>query len=50
LFQNSVINIIGNATLLKEMGKKSRETVERRFSFDRVVEQYEQLYRTLMNN
>ncbi len=49
MFQNSVINILSNPTMLREMGEKSRRKVKSRFSFDHVVEQYENLYHELVD-
>lgn len=50
LFQKSVVSLLSNPIILEKMGKESRERVVRRFSINRVVEQYENLYLTLMNN
>jgi len=49
-FREHVIEILRDPILMKAMGRRSRELVESRFSFDRVVEHYENLYRELMNN
>ena len=50
LFQEGVINLLGKKNILENMGKSSRERVEKEFSFSRVVDQYEIQYSTLMNN
>ncbi len=50
IFAENVINILRDEDRMKQMGQRSRESVESRFSFGRVVEKYENLYRELMNN
>lgn len=49
LFQECIINLLSNPTVLKKMGIESRERVDRRFSYDKVVEKYESLYCELVN-
>jgi len=50
LFQESVIKLLDNPQVIEKMRKESRKRVELQFSFNRVVEEYETLYRTIINN
>lgn len=49
-FIESVVYILNDHRLKDEKGKKSREIVERQFSIDRMIMQYEDLYESLIHN
>jgi glycosyltransferase involved in cell wall biosynthesis len=50
MFEQKVINLLSNGEILIELGKESRRKVETNFSFDRVVKEYEELYRSLYSH
>jgi len=44
------IEILGDSELRREMGKRGRERVLKSYSEDRVIGQYENLYRRLLDS
>jgi glycosyltransferase involved in cell wall biosynthesis len=50
LFQARVIDLLSNYDILKSKGIESRKRIEKIFSIKSVVERYENIYCSLMNN
>ncbi len=47
-FANSVIRLLGNASLRKEIGRNARDLVEKKYSWDAIAEEQQRVYEELL--